>query len=337
MKAQRQGLVSVVMPFLNTDPAFLREAIESVIAQTYPDWELLLVDDGSQGASVELAREYAKQDPDRIRYLEHEGHQNRGHSESRNLAIRKSQGEYIALLDADDLWLESKLEEQLTIMRATPEIGSVYGKTRYWFSWTGRPGDLDLDYVPELGVPLDSIRPAPQFLARMVRGSITVPCTCSLLVRRSVLEKSGGFDPGFTSLFGDQVFYTKIFLGWPVYAASQCWDYYRRHPDSLCATVSAVEAIAARRRFLQWVGGYLLQSGIDDGSVRQAVLSGLWELDHPLGARILRSGRRARRLGGRMAAWLRDSAQFSPVERGRRKPPEALGPDRRGWGPHESC
>ena len=309
MKAQAQGLVSVVTPFLNPDAAFLREAIESVIAQTYPHWELLLVDDGSQGESVDLAKQYAKQDPDRIRYLQHEGHGNRGHSESRNLAIREARGEYIALLDADDLWLPRKLEEQLAIMRATPEVGSVYGKTRYWFSWTGRPEDQDLDYVPALGVPVNSVLPAPGFLARMVQGTITVPCTCSLLVRRSVLGKNGGFEPGFTSLFGDQVFYTKVFLDWPVYAASQCWDYYRRHPDSLCATVSPQNAIAARRRFLQWVGSYLLQTGIDDGSVRQAVARALWELDHPLGARILRSGRRARRLGGRMAGWLGGPAQ----------------------------
>jgi glycosyltransferase involved in cell wall biosynthesis len=304
VKPERKGLVSVVTPFLNPDPAFLRECIESVMAQTYPDWELLLVDDGSQGESVKLARDYERQHPDRIRYLHHEGHQNRGHSESRNLAIREARGEYIALLDADDLWLPSKLEDQLAIMRAMPEIGSVYGKTRYWFSWTGRPEDQSLDYVPALGVPLNSVLPAPQFLARMVQGTVTVPCTCSLLVRRSVLKTSGGFDPGFTSLFGDQVFYTKVFLDWPVYAASQCWDYYRRHPDSLCATVSPINAIAARRRFLHWVGEYLLQTSIDDGTVRQAVLRGLWELDHPWGARILRSGRRARRLGVRVASWL---------------------------------
>jgi glycosyltransferase involved in cell wall biosynthesis len=263
------------------------------------------VDDGSQGDSVALAREYVKQDPDRIRYLEHEGHRNQGHSASRNLAIRQARGEYIALLDADDLWLPRKLEEQLTIMRRFPDVGSVFGKTLYWFSWTGRPEDQSLDYVPALGVPLDSIIPPPGFLARMVRGAVTVPCTCSLLVRRSVLEESGGFEAAFTSLFGDQAFYTKIFLGTPVYAASQCWDRYRRHSESLCATVSRDDAVAARRTFLEWVGTYLLQAGTDDGSVHKAVVRGLWELDHPLRARILRSGRRASRLPGQLAAWLR--------------------------------
>jgi glycosyltransferase involved in cell wall biosynthesis len=307
--AGKEGLVSVVTPFLNPHPTFFREAIESVIAQTYPHWELLLVDDGSQGDSVAIAMEYAKQDPDRIRYLEHEGHQNRGHSASRNLAIRQARGEYIALLDADDLWLPRKLEEQLVIMRRLPEVGGVYGKTLYWFSWTGRPEDQSLDYLPGLGVPLNSVLPAPRFLARMVRGSVTVPCTCSLLVRRSVLDESGGFEAAFTSLFGDQVFYTKIFLATPVYASSQCWDHYRRHSESLCATISADGAVTARRRFLQWVRAYLKQAGTDDGSVHRAVLRGLWELDHPVGARILRNGRRARRLGGRVVSWLRGSEE----------------------------
>ena len=308
MRAGREGLVSVVTPFLNPYPPFLQEAIESVIAQTYPDWELLLVDDGSQGDSVALAREYAKHDPGRIRYLEHDGHRNRGHSASRNLALREAQGEYIALLDADDLWLPRKLEEQLTIMRSIPELGSVYGKTLYWFSWSGRPEDRSLDYVPELRVPLDSVIPPPRVLARMVTGAVAVPCTCSLLVRRSVLDESGAFEEAFTGLFEDQVFYTKIFLDAPVYAASQCWDYYRRHSASMCATSSPEDASAARRTFLEWVRGYVLQAGSDDGSVHRAVVRGLWELNHPLRARILRSGQRARRLPHHVAAWLRGSA-----------------------------
>ena len=137
MKEAQTGLVSVVMPCLNTPVRFLREAIESVLAQTYPHWELLLVDDGSQGESVELALEYAKRHPDRIHYLHHEGHRTRGISASRNLAIGQAQGEYIAVLDADDLWLPLKLEEQLTIMRSLPDVGSVYGKTLYWFSGSG--------------------------------------------------------------------------------------------------------------------------------------------------------------------------------------------------------
>src|SRR5215213_8596780 len=92
--------VSVIMIFLNTE-RFIEEAIESVFAQTYDDWELVLVDDGSTDASTAIARRYAAQHPHKVRYLEHAVHQNLGMSASRNLGIREAHGEFIAFLDAD--------------------------------------------------------------------------------------------------------------------------------------------------------------------------------------------------------------------------------------------
>ena len=89
MKAQ--PLVSVVIIFLNPGE-FLSEAIESVFAQTYGNWELLLVDDGSTDSSTDVALQYAARYPERTRYLEHKGHQNRGMSASRNLGIRNARG-----------------------------------------------------------------------------------------------------------------------------------------------------------------------------------------------------------------------------------------------------
>ncbi len=68
---------------------------------------------------------------------EHEGHVNKGLSATRNLGIRSSRGEYIATLDADDIWLPNKLREQVSIMESHPEIGMVYGNTKAWHSWTG--------------------------------------------------------------------------------------------------------------------------------------------------------------------------------------------------------
>ena len=304
MSTRSEPLVSVVMPFLNTPVTFMREAVESVLAQSYQNWELLLVDDGSRGDCVQVAQEYARQFPERIQYLEHEGHRTRGISASRNLGLHRARGEYMAVLDADDLWLPSKLTEQLTILHSVPAAGSVYGRTLYWFGWSGKPEDQSRDYIPALGVPPNSVVESPRFVADMISGAVTVPCTCSLLVRRVVVEKIGGFEEAFTGMFEDQVFYTKVFLAAPVYAADACWDKYRRHSESLCATVSPDGAGAARRKFLQWVRAYLLHTGIAADSVQQAVGRSLWELDHPYGARILRSGRRARRWGGRLTTWI---------------------------------
>src|SRR3989442_388097 len=102
--------VSVVIPFLNAEK-FIQETIESVFAQTYPDWELLLVDDGSTDGSKTIAQHYAARFPDKVRYLTHNNHQNKGRSASRNLGFEHARGELIAFLDSDDVWLPRKLEE----------------------------------------------------------------------------------------------------------------------------------------------------------------------------------------------------------------------------------
>src|SRR5690349_14319499 len=96
--------VSIIVIFLNA-VQFIEEAIESVFGQSYDDWELLLVDDGSTDGSAEAAARYAEQWPDKVRYLTHAGRRNRGMSASRNLGIKQARGRYVAFLDADDVWL----------------------------------------------------------------------------------------------------------------------------------------------------------------------------------------------------------------------------------------
>ncbi|TKB70433.1 MAG: glycosyltransferase family 2 protein [Nitrospira sp.] len=98
---ESQPLISAIIIFLNGE-AFMREAIESVFAQTYRNWELLLVDDGSTDQSAEIAKEYAERYAGKVTYLEHPGHWNLGMSAARNLGIKAAKGKYIAFLDCDD-------------------------------------------------------------------------------------------------------------------------------------------------------------------------------------------------------------------------------------------
>jgi glycosyltransferase involved in cell wall biosynthesis len=139
-----QPLVSVVIIFWNAE-RFLKEAIESVFAQAYANWELLLVNDGSTDGSTTIARSYLERHPRRVRYLEHSGYANRGMSASRNVGIRNAQGSYVAFLDADDVWLSNILEEQVGILEAYPEVAMAYGPIEYWYSWTGNPKDRERD------------------------------------------------------------------------------------------------------------------------------------------------------------------------------------------------
>ena len=117
---ERQGLVSVVIIFFNEE-RFLAEAVASVYAQTYHDWELLLVDDGSSDRSSEIARGYVERDPARVRYLQHPGHVNRGQGAARNLGVRAAQGEWVAFLDGDDVWLPERLERSVALALAHAE------------------------------------------------------------------------------------------------------------------------------------------------------------------------------------------------------------------------
>ena len=86
---ETKGLVSVTIPFFNAE-RFLRETIESVLAQRYATWELLLVDDGSSDGSSTIAQSYAALHPDKIFYLEHAGHRNLGLPAARNLGARSA-------------------------------------------------------------------------------------------------------------------------------------------------------------------------------------------------------------------------------------------------------
>ena len=102
------------MPAYNTEK-FIGESIQSVIDQTYANWELLVVDDGSTDKTADIIRAFAAQD-NRVKYL---FQQNGRQAKARNTAIEHSQGTLIAFLDADDLWLPEKLERQLQAFEAT--------------------------------------------------------------------------------------------------------------------------------------------------------------------------------------------------------------------------
>ena len=116
-------LVSVIMPLYNSE-RYVAAAIESVLAQTYTNWELLVVNDGSTDRSVEIVTEYTQKDS-RIHLLNNE-HPNGMPSAPRNLGISKARGRYIAFLDSDDLWFSHKLTQQLPFFQ-DERVGVVYG------------------------------------------------------------------------------------------------------------------------------------------------------------------------------------------------------------------
>jgi glycosyltransferase involved in cell wall biosynthesis len=264
-----KNLSTVIICFLNAEK-FIQEAIEGVFAQTYSNWELLLIDDGSVDGSTKIARQYAEQYPQKVTYLEHANHKNLGLSASRNIGINKSNGEYIAFLDADDVWLSQKLKEQIAIMRAYPEVAMTYGPTFFWYSWTGKPEDKRRDYLERLTIgreDYNTIIKPPVLLKKFVNQLGVEPCTSDLMIRREMLSRIGGFEESFSIVVEDLPFYVKVFLSESVFISQQVWLKYRQHQDSACHLIDKQEYRAALMYFWKWAKQYLIGKGIKDKEI----------------------------------------------------------------------
>ena len=118
--------VSVIIPTYQYD-SFIGEAIDSVLAQTYKDYELIVVDDGSIDRTREIISKYGSN----INYIYQE---NKGLAAARNTGIRATKGEYLSFLDADDAWLPNKLEVEVEFLDTHPVVGMVYSNYFYFGS-----------------------------------------------------------------------------------------------------------------------------------------------------------------------------------------------------------
>lgn len=113
------SLVSIVIPVFNKEK-WITQTLLTVYNQTYPNWECLIIDDGSTDASLAVVSEFVTSHPANWKVISQE---NSGQTRTRNLGIELAEGEYIAFLDGDDLWLPSKLELQMVTMLANPNFG----------------------------------------------------------------------------------------------------------------------------------------------------------------------------------------------------------------------
>jgi glycosyltransferase involved in cell wall biosynthesis len=295
-----RGLVSVVTIFLDAE-RFLGEAIESVLAQTYQRWELLLVDDGSRDESPAIARRYAAEHPDRIRVLAHPGRENRGMSASRNLGIAHGRGEFVALLDADDVYLAEKLEHQVGLLVTHLDAGAVYGTTQYWYGWTGRAEDVARDRPRRVGVARDTLVRPPSLLGRFLSDEVRTPCTCGVVMRRVAIERAGGFEEAFRGIFEDQVFFYKLFATSAVWVDGRCLDRYRQHPDSWCHRLreqgewdGSERPTASRRQFLEWLAAYAAEHDLTDAVLHAELRRQLRPYLHPVRHRVATIAERLR-------------------------------------------
>jgi glycosyltransferase involved in cell wall biosynthesis len=251
--------VSAIIVVFNGE-AYLNEAINSVAAQSREDWELLVVDDGSTDSTQLIVRGVDPSLAGKVRLLTHPDGGNHGISASRNRGIAEARGEYVAFLDADDVWLPAKLAEQVAILDADPDLGMIYGRTLIWHSWERHPAREDFCYP--LGVRPDERYEPPVLLNLLLENKVQTPTTCNAMIRRSLFERLGRFEDSFRLMFEDQTFFAKALAFAPCYVSDNTWAMYRQHSDS-CSAVSAKSGHdeAARVAFLKWLYGALTKQG----------------------------------------------------------------------------
>lgn len=300
-------VVSVIVPIYNS-ARFLSESIESVLAQTLVDWELLLIDDGSTDESTEIAARFAAMHPGRIRCLSHPARENRGVSATRNLGLEHARGEFVAFLDADDVWFPAKLEEQLACLRQYAEAVMVYGRILVWYGWTGRAADRERDLEPDMGVALDRLYEPPSLLMALVGGSARAPSTSDALMRAAPLRGIARFEEAF-KVYEDRTFFVRVQLAGPVYVADRCWGAYRQHPASCSATLDPVrDKRRARLAYLRWLERYLTERGQRGTALWDLTRRRSFPYRHPTASRLLGRLRRVRSTIRRLLPGSRDGA-----------------------------
>ncbi|HEX6102796.1 MAG TPA: glycosyltransferase [Alphaproteobacteria bacterium] len=278
--------VSVIMPVFNQE-AWLGAAIDSVRAQRLTDWELLIVDDGSNDGSRAVMQRYAALDPDRIRLLSHPAGERRGVAAARNLGIREARGRYVAFLDADDLFLREKLAAEVHKLDATPDAAMLYAPA-LWRWEDGRRADR----VDRIGIAVGRVHPAPELSWRiLLERQGDVPCTCAVLIRREAAAACGGFEEGFR-LYEDQTLWAKLFLRHGTLVSPTVQSIYRQHAASTSAAAERDGEYdfwrphPARRQFLEWLAHETELQGVRDGRLRATLRRARLRDRHPKLGRI---------------------------------------------------
>ena len=181
MKAEDK-CVTVIVPAFNR-AGYIRETVNSVLCQDYPSIELIVVDDGSSDGTYEILLEYASLD--KLKLLTHPGRENKGQSAALNLGLGAASGEFIAILDSDDMFLPGKISAQVNYLDSHPEVGLVYGM--------GEGVDGSGHWIYDI-LSKDHFEPNDP-------NAVLLDCYFHLpvnaLVRRTVYEEVGGFEERF--------------------------------------------------------------------------------------------------------------------------------------------
>ncbi|MBA2883005.1 glycosyltransferase involved in cell wall biosynthesis [Desulfosalsimonas propionicica] len=240
-----QPLVSVIIPTYNR-AELLPDAIESVMQQTYPEFEVIVVDDGSTDDTAAIMSQWS----DRITYIRREI--NEGRSAVVNLAVNIAQGNFIAILDSDDVWLPHKLKRQVEVFKHFPECGAVGGGAMY-MDLSGRPFGKAM-------IPSEIIEYKKFAVSMCLPGSHS-----NEIMRREAFEKVGGLDVALRRA-QDYDFWLKLIRQYPIRAVPEVLMYKRAHQGK--RPYADIETIVKCRK--------LIASRIPEPELRRKHLAWMW-------------------------------------------------------------
>lgn len=264
-------LISVVIPFYNRAD-FLAEAVESVISQTYRNWELILIDDGSTDESAAVARRFAENHPQRIFLHAHPDAANRGASSSRNLGIHYSSGEFITFLDSDDVFFADTLETEMSAFERSPEADVVCGTLQYWFSWSDAAAKRERDFQVNLGLETERLYAPPSLLVHNLRAGGRKPGIGCIILKSEFARKFTLFENDFKYVCEDQIFWATISLHGKIYIADACLAKYRQHnASSVSGMLNSGKTVDGWEKFSVWLENYLNENKVEDQKVWQAL------------------------------------------------------------------
>jgi len=211
--------VSVIIPTYNR-AYFLKEAIDSVLAQTYKDYELIVVDDGSEDETAQIVKQY--QNKLRYIFIPHQGV-----SRARNIGIQEAKGELIAFLDSDDLWLPQKIEMQVTFFTSHPEA-LVCQTEEIWI----RNG---LRVNPKKY----HLKPSGMIFAPSLKRCLISPS--AVMMRKRLFDEVGLFDETMPAC-EDYDLWLRVTAKYPVYLLPQALVIKRGgHPDQLSRVIPSLD------------------------------------------------------------------------------------------------
>jgi glycosyltransferase involved in cell wall biosynthesis len=264
-------LVSVVVPLYNGG-RYIESTLMSVLSQSYNNYEVIVVDDGSTDDGSQKVTTIMEQHPRRIQLIYHSDHGNYGIAASRNLAIRNAKGVYVAFIDQDDIWLPNKLEKQVEALQQFPEAALVYAKVTFVDQEGGGKKLRSVHSTYGRGVAWK-----PQNVFRKLVKEDFIP-NLTVLVRKSCLERVGFLDEGPRYEYEDWLLLSKMAYFYKFIFIPEVLGKWRLHNSNYSTHIFEMGHLCdAGEHYTITLFSFLMnQKGISFDDVRKLLHRRLW-------------------------------------------------------------